>query len=138
MSHGIEVNTLPDGFQLIASTDNCAIAGFANVQKHYYGLQFHPVSCSPIALLSSAATTDESTPPESPSRTLLLPIWSFKFCTKSAIILSVVATQLGGQATSADKHEYGFAKVRAHNHSSLLNDIADEINYIKDYYLREA
>jgi GMP synthase (glutamine-hydrolysing) len=21
---------------------NCAIAGFANVQKHYYGLQFHP------------------------------------------------------------------------------------------------
>jgi hypothetical protein len=53
--------------------------------------------------LSSAATTDESTPPESP-------------------------TQLGGQATSADKHEYGFAKVRAHNHSSLLNDIADEVN----------
>lgn len=42
MSHGIEVNTLPDGFKLIASTDNCAIAGFANVQKHYYGLQFHP------------------------------------------------------------------------------------------------
>jgi GMP synthase (glutamine-hydrolysing) len=40
--HFIEVNTLPDGFQLIASTDNCAIAGFANVQKHYYGLQFHP------------------------------------------------------------------------------------------------
>jgi hypothetical protein len=27
-----------------------------------------------------------------------------------------------------DKHEYGFAKVRAHNHSSLLNDIADEVN----------
>lgn len=42
MSHGIEVNTLPDGFKLIASTNNCAIAGFSNVQKKYYGLQFHP------------------------------------------------------------------------------------------------
>ncbi|BAS68273.1 glutamine-hydrolyzing GMP synthase [Bathymodiolus septemdierum thioautotrophic gill symbiont] len=42
MSHGIEVKELPKGFKLIASTDNCAIAGFANVEKHYYGLQFHP------------------------------------------------------------------------------------------------
>lgn len=42
MSHGIEVNTLPEGFDLIASTDNCDIAGFANTDKHYYGLQFHP------------------------------------------------------------------------------------------------
>jgi len=42
MSHGIEVSELPDGFKRIASTDNCEIAGFANVEKHYYGLQFHP------------------------------------------------------------------------------------------------
>ncbi len=42
MSHGIEVSELPEGFKSIASTDNCAIAGFANVKKHYYGLQFHP------------------------------------------------------------------------------------------------
>jgi GMP synthase (glutamine-hydrolysing) len=42
MSHGIEVKQLPQGFKLIASTDNCAIAGFANSEKHYYGLQFHP------------------------------------------------------------------------------------------------
>ncbi|SFV88040.1 GMP synthase [glutamine-hydrolyzing] [hydrothermal vent metagenome] len=42
MSHGIEVKELPEGFKLIASTDNCEIAGFANVDKHYYGLQFHP------------------------------------------------------------------------------------------------
>jgi GMP synthase-like glutamine amidotransferase len=27
--------------------------------------------------------------------------------------MQTMATQLGGQATSADKHEYGFAKVRA-------------------------
>jgi len=42
MSHGIEVTKLPSGFELIASTDNCPIAGFANEEKHYYGLQFHP------------------------------------------------------------------------------------------------
>ena len=42
MSHGIEVTTLPKDFNLIASTDNCPIAGFANEEKHYYGLQFHP------------------------------------------------------------------------------------------------
>ena len=42
MSHGIEVTKLPSGFELIASTDNCPIAGFANQKKHYYGLQFHP------------------------------------------------------------------------------------------------
>jgi GMP synthase (glutamine-hydrolysing) len=42
MSHGIEVTKLPSGFELIASTKNCAIAGFANQKKKYYGLQFHP------------------------------------------------------------------------------------------------
>jgi GMP synthase (glutamine-hydrolysing) len=42
MSHGIEVSKLPPGFELIASTDNCPIAGFANKDKQYYGLQFHP------------------------------------------------------------------------------------------------
>ena len=42
MSHGIEVTKLPFGFELIASTDNCPIAGFANKDKNYYGLQFHP------------------------------------------------------------------------------------------------
>ena len=42
MSHGIEVTKLPTDFNLIASTDNCPIAGFANEEKRYYGLQFHP------------------------------------------------------------------------------------------------
>jgi len=42
MSHGIEVTKLPKDFELIASTDNCPIAGFANSKKNYYGLQFHP------------------------------------------------------------------------------------------------
>jgi GMP synthase (glutamine-hydrolysing) len=42
MSHGIEVSKLPKDFELIASTDNCPIAGFANNKKNYFGLQFHP------------------------------------------------------------------------------------------------
>ncbi len=42
MSHGIEVSKIPEGFKLMASSDNCAIAGFANEEKKYYGLQFHP------------------------------------------------------------------------------------------------
>ena len=42
MSHGIEVTKLPSGFELIASSENCPIAGFANQEKNYYGLQFHP------------------------------------------------------------------------------------------------
>ena len=42
MSHGIEVTRLPPGFELIASTENCPIAGFVNNDENYYGLQFHP------------------------------------------------------------------------------------------------
>jgi len=42
MSHGIEVTKLPRNFELIASTDSCPIAGFANNDDNYFGLQFHP------------------------------------------------------------------------------------------------
>jgi len=42
MSHGIEVTKLPENFELIATTNNCPIAGFANNKKNYFGLQFHP------------------------------------------------------------------------------------------------
>ena len=42
MSHGIEVTKLPPNFELIASTNNCPIAGFADENKNFFGLQFHP------------------------------------------------------------------------------------------------
>lgn len=42
MSHGDQVVELPEGFILMASTDSCPIAGFANIDKHIYGVQFHP------------------------------------------------------------------------------------------------
>ncbi len=42
MSHGDRVVELPEGFKLMASTDSAPIAGIANEEKHYYGVQFHP------------------------------------------------------------------------------------------------
>jgi len=42
MSHGIEVSEMPDGFKLLASSANCAIAGIENNEKNFFGLQFHP------------------------------------------------------------------------------------------------
>ena len=42
MSHGDKVTELPTGFKLMASTDSCPIAGFADESRHYYGVQFHP------------------------------------------------------------------------------------------------
>ena len=42
MSHGDKVQSLPEGYEITASTDNSPIAAFQNVEKNYYGLQFHP------------------------------------------------------------------------------------------------
>ena len=42
MSHGDKVTELPPGFKLMASTDSCPIAGMANEEKGFYGVQFHP------------------------------------------------------------------------------------------------
>ncbi|MEO7362837.1 MAG: glutamine-hydrolyzing GMP synthase [Gemmatimonadaceae bacterium] len=42
MSHGDKVTTLPPGFQLMASTPSCPIAGMADESRGYYGVQFHP------------------------------------------------------------------------------------------------
>ena len=42
MSHGDKVTELPEGFKLMASTDSCPIAGFADEARHFYGVQFHP------------------------------------------------------------------------------------------------
>ncbi len=42
MSHGDKVSALPPGFKLMASTPSCPIAGMADEERHFYGLQFHP------------------------------------------------------------------------------------------------
>jgi len=42
MSHGDKVTELPAGFKLIASTENAPIAGMADEERQFYGVQFHP------------------------------------------------------------------------------------------------
>ena len=42
MSHTDYVSKLPKGFIKIASTKTCKIAGMANVEKGFFGVQFHP------------------------------------------------------------------------------------------------
>ncbi len=42
MSHGDKVTHLPPGFKVIASNAACAIAGMADEQRRFYGVQFHP------------------------------------------------------------------------------------------------
>ena len=42
MSHGDKVTSLPPGFKLMASTESCPIAGMADEDRGFYGVQFHP------------------------------------------------------------------------------------------------
>ena len=42
MSHGDKVTDLPPGFKLMASTESCPIAGMADDERRFYGVQFHP------------------------------------------------------------------------------------------------
>ena len=42
MSHGDKVSALPAGFKVMASTPSCPIAGMADEQRRFYGVQFHP------------------------------------------------------------------------------------------------
>jgi GMP synthase (glutamine-hydrolysing) len=42
MSHGDAVTALPPGFDVIAATSACPIAGMADESRRFYGLQFHP------------------------------------------------------------------------------------------------
>ncbi len=42
--------------------------------------------------------------------------------------MQTMAAQLGGKVESSDKHEYGYAQVRARGHSELLRDIEDHTN----------
>lgn len=42
MSHGDEVAELPEGMEIIGSTNNCTNAAIADFDKNLYGVQFHP------------------------------------------------------------------------------------------------
>jgi GMP synthase (glutamine-hydrolysing) len=42
MSHGDHVEKIPDGFEVVAQTDNAPVAAIQNVDRNLYGVQFHP------------------------------------------------------------------------------------------------
>ena len=42
MSHGDRVDTLPPGFRVMCETANAPLAGMADEERNFYGLQFHP------------------------------------------------------------------------------------------------
>jgi len=42
MSHGDEAVTLPDGFHVVARSDQGAVAAIENPSAKLYGLQYHP------------------------------------------------------------------------------------------------
>lgn len=42
MSHGDEVARLPDGFEVVARSQQGAVAAIENRAKRFYGLQYHP------------------------------------------------------------------------------------------------
>lgn len=42
VSHNDEVKSLPQGFQLLASSDNCKVQAMKSTNKPLYGVQFHP------------------------------------------------------------------------------------------------
>ena len=42
MSHGDKVTAIPEGFQVMASTPSCPIAGMFDASRNFYAIQFHP------------------------------------------------------------------------------------------------
>ena len=42
MSHTDRITRLPEGFKVLASSDNCPYAAFGDEQRKLYGVQFHP------------------------------------------------------------------------------------------------
>ncbi len=42
MSHGDRIERPPEGFAVLASSDNSPYAAIGDMQRHYYGVQFHP------------------------------------------------------------------------------------------------
>ena len=42
MSHRDSVAEMPDGFAVLGRTEDCPVAAMGDVERHIYGLQFHP------------------------------------------------------------------------------------------------
>ncbi|MEN7973296.1 MAG: glutamine-hydrolyzing GMP synthase, partial [Verrucomicrobiota bacterium] len=42
MSHGDKVEAMPEGFEVVAESENCPLAAIQNLDRNIFGLQFHP------------------------------------------------------------------------------------------------
>ena len=42
MSHTDRIEEVPEGFRIVASSDNCKVAAMENAEKKFYATQFHP------------------------------------------------------------------------------------------------
>lgn len=42
MSHGDKVEVMPEGFEVVAESDNCPFATMQNLERNIFGVQFHP------------------------------------------------------------------------------------------------
>jgi len=42
MSHGDRVNSIPEGFRVVATSEGAPFAAIADDTRHFYGVQFHP------------------------------------------------------------------------------------------------
>lgn len=42
MSHGDKVEAIPDGFEVVAESDNCPYAAMQDLDRRIFGVQFHP------------------------------------------------------------------------------------------------
>jgi len=42
MSHGDKVESMPEGFEAVAESDNCPFATMQNLDRNIFGVQFHP------------------------------------------------------------------------------------------------
>jgi GMP synthase (glutamine-hydrolysing) len=74
-----------------------------------------------IILSGGPESVIEATPPRAPQLVFELGVPVLGICYG----MQTMAAQLGGQVENADHREFGYAQVRAHGHTSLLEDIED-------------
>jgi GMP synthase (glutamine-hydrolysing) len=78
-------------------------------------------SVAGIVLSGGPETVTAEYAPRAPQRVFELGVPVLGICYG----MQTMAAQLGGEVASSDKHEYGYAQVRARGHSRLLRDIED-------------
>ncbi len=77
-----------------------------------------------IILSGGPETVTDANPPRAPGLVFELGVPVLGICYG----MQTMAAQLGGEVANAEKHEYGYAQVRARGHSKLLEGIEDHVS----------